>query len=248
MRLAVIADVHSNLEALTVVLEEIRMLGADRIFHLGDIVGYNANPNECIDALRADNVDSISGNHDDACAGRADISGFKEDAAAAIVYTARELRPDNLSYLSGLQEYLRQDGKVPDMLFVHGAPSKSSRYIYCRDGALREIPAMDPDIEVCFFGHTHVPAFYSSTGGLDGRNLQGQPCKVKLDGSGPFFVNPGSVGQPRDGNPRAAYCVYDTSDRVVYFYRSDYNIDLAKKAIVAAGLPSFNAERLSKGK
>lgn len=243
---AIISDIHSNLEALSAVLERIDSIGVDEVLCLGDIVGYNSNPNECIHILKKRGIRSVAGNHDVRAAGIKEPYDFNEIAREALLWTRKTLTGENISYLKSLPErlYLKEDKGVA----VHGALTDSTdTYILSPWIALRNFEEMasSPDLpSICFFGHTHVRITYQYT---KGRVLTLFDEEVDLNPEDLYLINPGSVGQPRDRNPHASFLVYDTEKGKVTFHRVPYDIERCYTKIVEAGLPIELAERLRVG-
>lgn len=224
MKYAVISDIHANLEAFLSVLAEIDSLRPDAVICLGDIVGYGADPNACADIIRERNIPSVTGNHDAAAAGVTEPWNFNEAAREAVLWTRGELTDENREFLAGLPDRIETE----DFLAVHGAISDPDKYILSFRDAEPEFGLMG-DYRLCFFGHTHVPADHRSPGGPERR-----------------LVNPGSVGQPRDRDPRAAFLVYDTESGIER-RRAEYDIRPAQRKIIGSGLDPQLAERLSYG-
>ncbi len=224
MKYAVISDIHSNLEAFLSVLSEIDAIGPEAIICLGDIVGYGADPNACTDIIRERNIPSVMGNHDAAASGVTETYNFNSAAREAALWTREELTKENRSFLATLPERIETE----HFMAVHGAISDPDKYILDYRDAEPEFGLMGRHA-LCFFGHTHVPAQHKSPAGPERR-----------------LVNPGSVGQPRDGDPRAAYIIYDTESGIE-FRRAEYDIPSAQKKIIENGLDKRLAERLSYG-
>lgn len=226
MRIAIISDIHSNLHALEAVLEKLRGLSPDAVLCLGDIVGYGAHPNECCVRVRELASCSIAGNHDRAALTR-DVSGMNPYAAAAALWTADTLDADSKEYLASLKpsSSVYDDGESTIKMF-HGSDVDDDEYVYeemVDEGMLTRCGAC-----AVFLGHTHVPfvrAFPSGT-----------------------VACPGSVGQPRDGDPRASSAVFDTDEGKVEIHRVEYDIQSAAESILKAGLPMMLASRLSVGR
>ncbi|MBI5491835.1 MAG: metallophosphoesterase family protein [Deltaproteobacteria bacterium] len=242
MRYAVISDVHSNLEALTAFLTKADRAGYDRIVCLGDIVGYNANPNECIELLREREALCVMGNHDSRAAGLEDESAFNFHAALAIQWTRGALKEENREFLGNLPRALQVNRKF---LAVHGWVNDTDLYILGPRDAAENFKLMkDARTRVCFFGHTHVPAVFTEVEGgaelVDGE-------QVRLLKGASYLINPGSIGQPRDRDPRLSFVIYDTKKSQVKYYRVEYDISATAGKILAAGLPDRLAERLKLG-
>jgi len=243
MRLAVISDVHANLEAFQAVLKEIDRLGVDKIYHLGDIVGYNANPNECVDILRERGITTIMGNHDAAACGLEDPVFFRTAAKKAALWTADQLRDDVRDFLRGLPEETTFNCSC---LGVHGSPTSRDDYIIDWLDAMRQLEYLNGrPINICFFGHSHKASFFSERGTT---HVLDTSKEHQLQAHSRYFINPSAVGQPRDRDPRAGFCILDTESLVVSFYRVEYDMDRTVKKIRKAGLPRQLARRLYQGK
>ena len=246
MRLAVIADIHSNLEALEAVLTRVDAEGVDGILNLGDLVGYNASPNECLELLTArQHVWSLAGNHDLALFDDERAQYFNIIAYQALMWCREALRPEFLDFLQNLPARRQQEGAY---LACHGTPTSPDTYIaYHFQGkrALKDL--QDYHLRVCFFGHTHRRAlWYRDIRGKVALQPITQP-RIVLAPEGHYLINPGSVGQPRDGNPEAAYAIFDVDEFAVDFKSTPYDIPRAQRRILEAGLPPFLAERLAQG-
>lgn len=240
MRLAVLSDIHANLAALEAV--RLDLPAVDEIWVLGDIVGYGPQPNEVIVALQEMGARSVLGNHDAAAIGTIDSSWFNPDAARAIHWTAEVIDENARAYMAALPE-VRTEGRLTA---VHGSPRDPMwEYITGTAAAADNLSAFETP--VCLHGHTHVPVVFRAD---DGRMAAvhatpGDPVSIRL---GRSLVNPGSVGQPRDGNPAASYLVLDTESDEVEFRRVSYDIDATQRAMRAVDLPPRLAERLSYGR
>jgi diadenosine tetraphosphatase ApaH/serine/threonine PP2A family protein phosphatase len=243
MRLAVISDVHSNLEAFQAVLTKIDEVGVDRIYHLGDIVGYNTNPNECVDILRERNIHTIMGNHDAAACGLEDPWFFRSAAKKAALWTGDQLRDDVREFLRGLPDEATFDGGC---LGVHGSPTSRDDYIIDWLDAMRQLEYLNGrPIDIVFFGHSHKVSLFSERGTT--HSLEAAQ-EHKLQRNNRYFINTGAVGQPRDRDPRAAFGVLDTESLVIQFHRVPYDVETTCEKIVRAGLPVKLARRLHQGK
>jgi predicted phosphodiesterase len=245
MRIAIVSDVHSNLAALEAVLahaEQERAL--DQVWTLGDHVGYGPQPVECLDALGKFELRAVAGNHDLAAVGIIDTRDFNAAAAAANAWNAAQLTDDARAYLTGLPLTIVLD----EMSLAHGSLRNPVwEYVITLDAALGQFEHMTT--RYSFVGHTHVPLFIEE--GDDGcapaaRMLEDGDL-VELGGSR-LILNPGGVGQPRDGDPRSAYAVYDTDEQTVEFHRVEYDIKRTQRAMKAAGLPSSLISRLAEGR
>ncbi|MBN1968623.1 MAG: metallophosphoesterase family protein [Candidatus Delongbacteria bacterium] len=225
MKIAVISDIHSNLEALLSVIRKIEEEKVDRIYCLGDIVGYGPNPNECIELIKSVSDKVVLGNHDSAVLGYTSTALFNEYAKNATVWTRKNLSAENLDYLESLPIAIREN----NLLFVHSTPYEPEKwnYILSTKSAADSFDYFEED--VCFIGHSH-------------RN------EVFRNGDGRLIINAGSVGQPRDGNPRACFCVFDTLIFEFKFFRVTYDIKSVYLKIKNSELDDFLGERLLIGK
>jgi diadenosine tetraphosphatase ApaH/serine/threonine PP2A family protein phosphatase len=241
VKYVVISDIHANLEALEAVRREIEKIGPDRILCLGDLVGYGASPNECVEAAREISDVTVAGNHDFGAVRRTDIAYFNMYAREAILWTARKLSRDAFDFLRGLPLTEVVDGKIR---IVHATPRDPERwnYIFSHEHALGEFDAFEE--QICFIGHSHQPAIYEL---MDRETLIVNSDRVLVREGRRYLVNVGSVGQPRDGNPKAAICVYDVAKGEITIRRFEYDIEGAKQRIIEAGLPAVLANRLSWG-
>jgi diadenosine tetraphosphatase ApaH/serine/threonine PP2A family protein phosphatase len=240
MLLAVLSDIHANLAALDAVRDDLPPV--DGVWVLGDIVGYGPQPNEVIAALQEMGARSVLGNHDGAAIGTVDTGWFNPDAAAAIHWTAEIVDENARAYLASLPE-VRRDG---DLTGVHGSPRDPTwEYITGPSVAAANLDAFDT--RICLHGHTHVPVVFRADDG-DVRTVPAtQADPVRID-AGRALVNPGSVGQPRDGNPQASYLVLDTESWVAEFRRVAYDIPRTQALMREVGLPPRLVERLNHGR
>lgn len=243
MKYAFISDVHSNLEAFLAVLNEIDSRGVDEIVCLGDIVGYNANPNKCIEIINDRGIKCIMGNHDARASGLEEPDDFTHLAKEAILWTRRQLNQKNISFLKNLPRTLSFPGDK--ILAVHGSINSTDEYIFsAQDLAENFLRMEEAGIKTCFFGHTHVRIAFGQNGEGINPLYQGE---ITIEGNKKYLVNPGSVGQPRDGDPRAAFLIYNTDAEVIEFFRVQYDMDKCCEKIIRAGLPIELAERLITG-
>jgi len=246
VRFLILSDIHANIDALDAALAAAAGTW-DRAVVLGDLVGYGAEPNAVIDRVRAlDPLATIRGNHDKAACGLDDGSSFNHVARFAATWTGETLTDDNREYLRALpQGPLRL---ADDILICHGAPFDEDHYIFDGEDASQ---ALEETTELlCFFGHTHLPVVFvrsALTLGYvvpDGDDALG----MELAAGARYLVNPGSVGQPRDGDPRAAFAIYDAQTRMLQTRRIGYPVEVAQRRILAAGLPASLANRLAIGR
>jgi diadenosine tetraphosphatase ApaH/serine/threonine PP2A family protein phosphatase len=241
VKYVVISDIHGNLEALKAVRTEVDRIAPDKVLCLGDIVGYGASPNECIAVTREITDLVVAGNHDFGAAGLTDITYFNMYAREAIVWTAKHLKQEGLEYLRGLP---LTEVVADTIRMVHATPRDPGRwnYIFTHEQALEEFGAFDEN--VCFVGHSHQPVLYEL---MDEETLIVNGERVLMREGRRYLVNVGSVGQPRDGDPRACLCIYDTETGEIALRRIEYDVEAAKKKIIDAGLPSVLANRLTWG-
>ncbi len=242
MRYGIISDIHANLEAFRSVLDRLDGLGVESIVCLGDVVGYNANPNECLDLIKERNIRCVMGNHDLRAAGLELPTDFNYYAAEAIYWTRRQLTEENRNFLANLPKRLHVDGRF---LAIHGWVNDTDRYIFGPHDALKNFRLLDEEgIRLCFFGHTHVAVAYLNK---DDEVLMLMDEELKLEDDTRYLINPGGLGQPRDRDPRAPFVVYDTENSLVRFYRVEYDVEATGRKVVSAGLSVRLAERLKAG-
>lgn len=243
MRYLVISDLHANLPALDAVLADARTVGYDHVLVLGDLVGYGGDPAAVIDrTVSLSPLTIIRGNHDKVCAGIESPLLFNDVARVAAEWTNRTLSQDHLAVLADLPQ-----GPIeasPDIEICHGAPFDEDFYVFEEADAARALAAAGA--RICLFGHTHVPALFARGDDPFG-NDAGTPDEYRLPATGPALINVGSVGQPRDRDPRAAYGVLDMARGTILMRRVDYDIAAAQASIMAAGLPAWLALRLERG-
>jgi len=240
MRYAIIADIHANLEALQAVLEDAKKQNVTHYACLGDVVGYNANPKECLDIIRGMGMPCVKGNHDEMCSEDADLEGFNPHAAEAVSWTRAQLSPEDRNWLKDLK-YFRL---VASFSIVHATLDGPQRWGYVFDKLAAAASFTYQNTAICFFGHTHVPVAFIRDSMVRG----GTYSKFKVEPGRKYFVNVGSVGQSRDGVPKATYVVYDLQEGSIELRRLDYDMATAQKKILEAGLPPRLAERLTQGR
>jgi predicted phosphodiesterase len=241
MRVAVLSDIHSNLVALDTVLASIGTV--DAIWHLGDIVGYGPEPVAAIGRLREVGAIGVRGNHDDAAAGGSTIDSFNPDGYAAMLWTRDRIGDPERAYLAALPETLVPAGT--DFTLAHGSPRDPIwEYLVSQEAAEENLAAFATPW--CLVGHSHLPLVFRQYRGHMGSALVESGSQLALD-DGRLILNPGSVGQPRDGNPEASYLILDTSAGRVTWHRIAYDIAATQAAMLAAGLPPSLARRLSFG-
>ncbi len=240
MRYAILADIHGNLEALETVLADAKKMGCTHYACLGDVVGYNANPKECLDIIRDMGMPCVKGNHDEYCSVDMELEGFNPNAAEAVTWTRQQLTNEDMKWLRDLR-YIRL---VASFSIVHATLDGPQRWGYVFDKLAAAASLTYQNTSVCFHGHTHVPVAFVRDNSVRG----GIYTKFRIEPGKKFFINVGSVGQPRDGNPRSAYVVYDLEENSVELRRLDYDIATTQLKIRAAGLPDRLADRLALGK
>lgn len=245
MRFGIIADVHANWEALTVALKLLEAEGVDQIISLGDTVGYNANPRECLNLLMEKKIPSIKGNHERYILGEKDQT-MKEDTDQIIAWTKEQLSPEQYHFIAENMpnKMLHESG----FLLVHGSPRNKDEYLLKLHSFVSNLKFMEekyPDVRICFHGHTHLPSIIAR-----GHILQDftKDTTVELMPDRQYLINPGSVGQPRDQCPLTSCGIYDEEKLTFQFFRRPYDIESAQQKIMRLGLFSRFAERLALGK
>ena len=247
MRYLVLTDIHANLEAMEACLAAAAVRGYDRALVLGDLVGYCADPNAVIALTQTlDSAAIVRGNHDKVACGLEQADGFNSVAKRAAYWTHDQLTPANREWLAALP---RGPVVVDDVVEIcHGSPFDEDAYIFDELDAVRALKTSQRPL--CLFGHTHCPvAFHLSQGRVETIGISGfTETRIELRAESKYLINPGSVGQPRDGDPRAAYGIADTSSNVVELYRLAYPLETTQGKIVGAGLPGVLAQRLAVGR
>ena len=252
MRLLILADVHGNLEALEVCLKAAGEW--DLLVNLGDTVGYGADPDAVIERLRPFDGIRLRGNHDHAVLDPKLQESFNPIALAAVQWTRNTLAPGSLEWLTKLSIGPVEDARLPGTQFVHGSPADEDEYILSMPAAQRVL--LGSSMQIIFFGHTHFQGavelrdgeLHSIRPSYDFQADTPQRCDLALEADSRYLINPGSVGQPRDGDWRLAFALYDTDKRLVSFWRAPYDLQQAQKKILAAGLPQRLAWRLGEGR
>ncbi len=243
MRYAILGDIHANLAALEAVLLAVDADGVDHILQVGDVVGYGAAPKEVIQVLRERDVMVVKGNHDAACVGELDTRLFNRDARAGVRFTEGQLERDEVQWLKDLPLV----AKTEHCSMAHGTLNRPEQFEYVQSIGDAE-PSLDiMEHPVCFVGHTHVPVTIMRLLEDPHRTSYTIERGVDLSESSVALVNVGSVGQPRDEDPRAAYAIYDSETQRVDMFRVDYDIEREADRIVRAGLPKMLADRLFLG-
>jgi predicted phosphodiesterase len=240
MRFAIFSDVHANLEALEAVLADARARKCTRFVCLGDVVGYNASPRECVERVRELDCPVVKGNHDEAASRLLPAGDFNEIAERAIAWTRDHLSDQDKEWLRGLPLQTR----VHDFTIVHATLDTPQQWGYVFNNLDAAASFTYQRTNVCFFGHTHVPMVFVRDESVRRERVE----HVRIEPAKKYFINMGSVGQPRDGNWRAAYCIYDTENNLIQQFRIKYDLAAVQRKIAEAGLPRLLAERLAIGR
>ncbi len=243
MRYAIIADIHANLAAFTAVLDDIeRRGGVEEVWCLGDVVGYGPDPHQCIELLRQYNHVCVAGNHDWAAIGKISTSDFNPEAAAACHWTTQQLSPEDIDYLGSLPLVIERD----DFTLVHGSPREPIwEYLLSTSNARENFAYFQS--QFCLVGHSHVPLVfeYNEAGTCSFREF---PADTEIAlAKNRLIINPGGVGQPRDGDPRASYAIYNSETRTIRHYRIPYDIEATQVRMTECRLPVRLVARLSYG-
>jgi predicted phosphodiesterase len=247
---AIISDIHSSKEALDTVLAQIDGLGIETIYCLGDLVGYNADPDDCVDTVMSRCAVVIRGNHDKVVAGFLDLDWFNPSARAAALWTRSRVRPETLQTIRTLPEGPRE---VEDhaILLCHGTPYDEDAYLVDArsvEESYGTLRSKYPAARVCFVGHTHLPTVIALKRGSKKPQVMKWRETYDLDPSGVYLVNPGSVGQPRDGIALASFGILDTRSMTYRNIRARYAVQETQRKILHAGLPPALAHRLGEGR
>lgn len=243
MRLAIISDIHSNLEALEAALEDIKNQNIQIIYCAGDLVGYAASPNEVIDLLQQRKVKCVMGNHDYTCINTNEIKKMVGNAGNAIHYTKKVITADNFSFLKNLPFNINENG----IYLTHGIPPDFfDEYIYMQSAHALKLAFKSFHTQVAFVGHSHLFEIYQLTASGQIRGPGFRQNKFELEPRSRYMISAGSIGQPRDDDREAGYLIYDTEIQQVTKRTFQYNVELAIEKIKIAGLPESNGTRLLK--
>lgn len=240
MRYAIFSDVHSNLEAFESVLTAYQNEKIDRYLCVGDIVGYNANPKECLKIIKDREITTVAGNHDWASTEKFSLDYFNPNAKSAIVWTKKIIDLQEISFLNSLDLIYKEE----DFCLVHGTLLHPEYFDYMFEFEDAQNSFSIMDVSICFVGHTHVPGTFIKE---NEEISYTRNNKIEIQPKKKYIVNVGSVGQPRDRDNRACFCIYDSKQKVVEIRRSEYNIGSTQTKIVNVGLPLMLARRLSLG-
>ena len=243
MRALIVSDVHSNLEALQAVIQDAEKRGGlDQVWSLGDLVGYGPDPGECIDLIREYDGQSVAGNHDLASTGKLSLESFNVYAAAASRWNTAQLSDEHVAYLKSLPLKFEFD----DFTAVHGSPRDPVwEYVVSPAAALASFNHFDT--RRCLVGHSHIPFVCKPKD--DSAVFLEFPLDTSVSlGKERLIINPGSVGQPRDGDPKASYAIYDSDEAAVYHHRTEYDIPTTQEKMSERGLPKYLIDRLANGR
>jgi predicted phosphodiesterase len=242
MKIALISDIHANLEALEAVFQDIEKQDVDGTICLGDVIGYGCNPNECFDLVNTKCRQTLMGNHEYIAMGLLEGHQLNEVAMESSEWTRKQLSDNTMSSLADLE----LDARIEGAYLVHASPDEPSDWHYILKPPHAESAFKSFDENICFFGHSHLPMIFSLSpnGRLSGKNGH----DFDPDPDCRYLVNVGSVGQPRDRDPRACYVVYDSSIGEVCYRRVEYDIEFAQKKMTEAKLPDMLIERLAAGR
>jgi diadenosine tetraphosphatase ApaH/serine/threonine PP2A family protein phosphatase len=240
VRLAIFSDVHANLEALEAVLADAREQRCTGYVCLGDVVGYNANPHECVEIIQELDCPIVKGNHDEQASLLESSRDFNEMAEAAIQWTRDNLTKEDKQWLRDL----RLQRQVRDFTIVHATLDTPEQWGYVFNNLDAAASFTYQHTTICFFGHTHVPIAFIRDEGVQRARID----KLRIEPGKKYFINTGSVGQPRDADWHAAYCIYHVDSNLVELRRLKYDLERAQKKIINAGLPQVLAERLAIGR
>jgi predicted phosphodiesterase len=242
MRYFILGDIHSNLEALEAVIAASKNEQIDQYLCIGDVVGYAANPKECIAKLKLLGAIVVAGNHDWASVDLFSKEYFNPQALEAVFWTRRNLDDECKNFL----ETLKLTFENRDLTLVHGTLDSPQDFNYLTDGYIAEETFRRMKPNICFLGHTHTAGIFIKDNQERIHYRQDSAWDINLNEK--YIINVGSVGQPRDGNPQAAYCIYDTAKSTVEIKRIDYDTETTRKKIIDVGLPKFLGDRLLLGR
>ncbi|MEO0232466.1 MAG: metallophosphoesterase family protein [candidate division WOR-3 bacterium] len=247
MKIVIISDIHSNYDALLELEKRLKNMEFDEIWCLGDVVGYNAEPNECVDWVRKNSKYILMGNHDYAVLQSEEKFLFNEYARRAIEWTEKKLFPENKIFLKTFKISL----KIDEIFLVHSSPSSPLKWEYVTgvEEAIYNFNFLEE--KICFLGHTHIPLIFELKEGklkVIYPECKDQKFLYILDRDAKYIINSGSVGQPRDGDPRLSLCIFDKKNYAVEFFRFEYDVEKAARKVFETDLPHFLGERLFIGR
>lgn len=240
MRIALFGDIHANLEALEAVLADASEQGVTDYVCMGDVVGYNADPSACLEKVRAMNCPTVKGNHDEDASGSHSLETMNPIAATALEWTRQQLTTEQRLWLARL----RMVRQVSDFTVVHSTLDQPANWNYVTNRFDAMSNFSYQFTQICFHGHTHVPRVY-----MKSAKVEEVPAEsIAIESGAKYFINVGSVGQPRDGDWRACYAIFDIENNLIVFRRVEYDIAKTQAKIIAAGLPPMLAERIQEGR
>jgi diadenosine tetraphosphatase ApaH/serine/threonine PP2A family protein phosphatase len=242
MRIAMISDIHGNLEALTAVLSQIEQQEVDTIYCLGDVIGYGADPATCLDLVDKHCDLVLMGNHEYAVIGYLSTESYNDSAKISVKWTQAALSDRHIQLIKGFPF----DHAKDDLYFVHASPNNPGRWHYILDTKQAAVAFEHLKQRLCFCGHSHVPAIFAESPGGPPREKVGHDFVPNEDTR--YIINIGSTGQPRDYDPRACFVTFDTDTSDVVYTRVEYDIATAQRKMLDAGLPGFLSERLAVGR
>ena len=242
MKIGFISDIHANLEALEAVLRELKAESVERIICLGDVVGYNPDPDACIERIQSECEIALAGNHDFGATGKYPSEFFNEAARKALAWTKEQISADHAQYLDTLPlEFV--DGEI---MGVHASPENPARWFYIQSMQQAKEAMETMTAPICFIGHTHVPGIYTLD--TDGSvHMEFEP-EIYFEPDKKVLINVGSVGQPRDGDPRACFGVLNADEGTYHLRRCSYPVERVQEKMTTAGLPEALILRLAMGK
>ncbi len=245
MRYLIISDIHGNIEALNALYLSVAKKKFQKIIILGDLVGYGANPNEVVEKIKSDKkiFKIVRGNHDRVAVMEGTESTFNLPAMAAILWTRKNLKEENYKFLESLPE---GPIKIENFLICHGSPMDEDIYILSNYEASESF--VKTKEKLIFFGHSHIPCIFTmEKNNISGFLIKGDYLHLKLKKTMRYLINPGSIGQPRDGNPKASYLIFDSKNYSITLFRINYDYKSTQRSIMNAGLPIHLASRLERG-
>ncbi len=242
MRVALISDIHANLEALTAVIESIADQNIDRILCLGDVIGYGSDPSPCLELVNRTCDVKLMGNHEYAALGMLSSEYYHNDARKSAEWTHQRLTDYDLSIISTFE----MDHTFEDIYLVHASPHEPQRWHYILQPEMAHLAFQHMNTNLCFFGHSHLPMIFVESPGQLPRVKAGHDFVPDRDNR--YLVNVGSVGQPRDSDPRACYAIFDSKEYDVTFARVPYDVEVTQRKMKKARLPEMLIERLSVGR
>lgn len=241
MKYGIFGDIHGNYEALEAVVEKFHENGVERFICVGDIIGYGANPVECLETVIRLEAKAVAGNHDFATIEKLNIDFFNSYAREAVLWTRKQISKENVDFLANLNLVETNDDSIT---VVHGSLNFPEMFDYIQTSYDAHLSLQALETQICFLGHSHVPVTFFQKKTVS----YSMDTEFRLEEGQKALVNVGSVGQPRDENPDACFCIYDSEEKLVKIMRTTYDIEKAGRKIIQAGLPEILAERLRYGR